>query len=504
LSWRAAAARRLAPALAAWALAGAPAGAAAQAQAPPSPVERCAGPQPSPRYLCSNDFAIDLYQGPVLAPTRVIGLAGAYAALGDGADGLGQNAAASVVRPAYSTNWFDYDITLGATLTGAFGRTDFDNSGQRKLDASTFFYVLGGLLQFGRFGVGVLSDFQRYGLTDGSRVTVGRLHATAGYSLLDNQLQVAAGLRGVTTVVSRPNPGGGFLPANVLTMVGVAPQVGALLQPDYLPWRLGATYRAPVNASTDAGDVDADGVRRAATLAVPGEVHWPWEVELGAALSAGPRPLNPRWIDPAEQERRLREPLEAVRAERRRAFERELEAVAPGGPRHARRLAWWREEERLRGEEERRYRVDVGQLAQERRARYLNWPRPRILVVADLLITGITSGGISLRSFLEQRDVPSGRRVTTQPRLGLEGEPVVGLLITRVGTYLEPTRYQVHPGTSGLVAGARQHFTAGVEVKLFPWNVFGTFPEGSTWRVTGVVDIAPRYENIGLSVGLWH
>jgi hypothetical protein len=441
----------------------------------------------------------------VLAPTRVIGLAGAYAALADGADGLGQNAAASVVRPAYSTSWFDYDITLGASLTGAFGRTDFDNSGQRKLGASTFFYVLGGLVQFGRFGVGLLGDFQRFALADGSaRVTVGRLHATAGYSLLDNQLQVAAGLRGVTTVISLPGTGAGLIPSNVLTMVGIAPQVGALLQPEYSPWRLGATYRAPVRASTDAGDVDPDGVRRAAGLAVPGQIHWPWEVELGVALSAGPRPLNPRWIDPALQEQRLREAIDAARAQRQREVEAELAQVPAGAPRHERRLARGRQEALRREVEELRYRADVEQLAQERKARYLNWPRPRILVVADLLITGETEGGIGLRSFLDQRDVPNGRRVTTQPRLGIEGEPVVGFLITRVGTYLEPTRYEVPPDSTGLVAGARQHFTAGAEVRLFPWNVFGTFPEGSTWRVTAVADIAPRYENIGLSIGLWH
>ncbi len=475
----------------------------AAAGAQQTPAERCAAGGATPAWLCRNDFAIDLYQGPVLAPTRVIGLAGAYAALADGADGLGQNAAASVVRPPYSTSWFDYDITLGASLTGAFGRTDFDNSGQRKLAASTFFYALGGLLQFGRFGVGVLGDFQRYELTGGARVTVGRLHATAGYSLLGNQLQVAGGLRGVSTVVSLPGDGG-FLPSNVLTMVGAAPQVGALFQPDYLPWRLGATYRAPVSASTDAGDADADGVRRAAGLAVPRRVYWPWEVELGVALSAGPRPLNPRWIDPAEQEGRLREAIDLARAQRARALEGELGQLPAGAARHERRLERAGEEARQRLAEERRYRADVEQLAQERKARYLNWPRPRILVVADLLITGATEGGIGLRSFLDQRDVPSGRRVTTQPRLGLEGEPVVGLLITRVGTYLEPTRYEVPPGSTGLVAGARQHFTAGAEVRLFPWNVFGTFPEGSTWRVTGVVDIAPRYENIGLSVGLWH
>lgn len=482
----------------------APALAPRAALAQDTPAQRCAGPQVSPPFLCRNNFAIDLHQGPVLAPTRVVGLAGAYAALADGVDGLGQNAAASVVRPAYSTSWFDYDITLGASLTGAFGRTDFDNSGQRKLAASTFFYVLGGLLQFGRFGVGVLGDFQRYELSDSARVTVGRLHATAGYSLLDNQLQIAGGLRGVTTLVTLPNPNGGFLPTNVLTIAGFAPQVGALFSPNYLPWRLGATFRAPVSAQTGGGVVDVDGVRRAASLAVPSEVHWPWELEFGAALSAGPRPLNPRWIDPSEQERTLREALEARRAERARGLERELGAVPEGPARYELRLTRLREEAALRQGEEQRFKSDVDELAKERKARYLNWPRPRILVVAELLVTGSTDQGVSLRSFLEQRDVPAGRRVTTQPRLGLEGEPVVGLLITRVGTYLEPTRHELPPDASGLVAGARQHFTAGVEVKLFPWDVFGTFPAGSIWRITGVADIAPRYENIGLSVGLWH
>jgi hypothetical protein len=116
-------------------------------------------------------------------------------------------------------------------------------------------------------------------------------------------------------------------------------------------------------------------------------------------------------------------------------------------------------------------------------------------------VTGATNGGVGLYSFLRREDVASGNNISLQPRLGMEGEPVPGYLITRVGTYLEPARRVVEKQT-GIVAGARQHFTFGLDVRLFHWDHFGLFEQ--TWRLTLGGDLAPRYQNIGLSIGAWH
>ena len=468
--------------------------------------------------ICRNDYAIDLYQGPVLAPLMVTGLGGAYAAIADGVEGLGQNAAASAVRPAYSYGWFDYDVALSASFPGAFGRTDFDNRGEAGLNSVTFFYTLGAILQFGPLGVGISGDFQRFALPSdtatgvpGTVVQIGRLHASAAYSFLGDQVVVGGGLRGVRATVDTLPPDGDvnalviLKSETVLSMLGVSPELGVLIRPDYTPWRLGATYRRPVDASGEPGPTatrDLDGVFRAGGLALPSRVHWPWELEIGVALSAGPRPLNPKWINPHEQEAALRDEIEAARRTRRAAQDLELERIVDLAARREREKDLALEEKYIRAEEDRRIDRMSGQLLAERRARFKNWPRARIQIVAEALITGPTDGGVSLQSFLRREDVPSGARTTVQPRLGLEGEPVPGTFVARVGTYVEPSRYTIPP-QPGVLAGARQHFTFGGDVRLFQWDVFALIIP-TEWRLTVAADLAPRYQNLGLGIGTWH
>ena len=468
--------------------------------------------------LCRNDFVIDLYQGPVLAPLAVTGLGGAYAAIADGVEGLGQNAAASAVRPAWSYGWFDYDLALSASFPGAFGKTDFDNRGQAGLNSVTFFYTLGAILQFGHFGVGVSGDFQRFALpaepatgVPGTVVQIGRLHASIAYSFLGDQLVVGGGLRGVRATADTLPPDASpdalviLKSENVLSLLGVSPEMGLLIRPDYAPFRVGATYRRPVDAAGQPGPTasrDLDGVYRAGGLPLPTRVHWPWELELGVALSAGPRPLNPKWIDPHEQEGVLREEIELARRTRRNAQEADVASIEDPARRRDRERDLALEEKYIRAEEERRLDRLAGQLLAERRARFKNWPRDRILVVAEVLVTGSTDKGISPQSFLRREDVPSGLSTSVQPRLGLEGEPVPGTLVARVGTYVEPSRYQIAP-QPGVLAGARQHFTFGGDVRLFSWDVFGLVVP-TEWRLTVAADLAPRYQNLGLGIGTWH
>jgi len=469
----------------------------------------CVSPAGAVSRLCRNNYVLDLYQGPLLAPTRVMGLGGAYVALAEGVDGIGQNAAASVVRPAYSTGWFDNDVTLGVTLTGAFGRTDFDNSGTDQRNTSTFFYTLGGLLQFGNFGVGVLADFQRYSVdprtpSDArSATTIGRLHATAGYNFWDGQLSVAGGVRGLSMAVNSQSITQ-ETSQNALTLVGVAPQIGAVLRPNFASWRVGVGYRPAVEAEGIAATAKSDGygVRRAADLAVPTAARAPWELEIGVALSAGPRPLNPRWIPPREHEAGLEQQIQAARTARERAYQLELARLENPTDRSRLRAQQERDERDARADEKVWRAHQQKLLEAERSARYENWPRDRILFVGEVLMTGATEGGIGLRSFLVQEDVPGGRRVSLQPRLGLEGEPILGVLVTRVGTYLEPTRYDSKSSAS-IVGASRQHFTVGLDVRVFEWSAFGLFRPHKQWRVSFVGDLAPRYQNFGLSVGTW-
>ncbi|MBI5533213.1 MAG: hypothetical protein HY898_10880 [Deltaproteobacteria bacterium] len=465
---------------------------AAQAQDPPSGAP-----------INTNRYNVELFQGPTLAPLRITGLGGAYGPYAEGSDGIPANAAAPAVREPFSVGHFDWDLNFSVSFPGAFRNTDFNNDGRVGFAYNDYvFYTLGGMIQVGRFAIGVLGDFQRYNLSPNaqptdprSTLTLGRIHALAGLSFFNNQLNLGAGARGVwLNIDSTTNSSS----QNVLRMLGAAPEAGVLIKPDYLPWRIGATFRFPVNTPYQQGGsttYDAQGVQRAAGLAVPQNVYLPWELQAGFAIQVGPRPLNPKWIDPGEQEDQGAEAVRSARAARRIVQQAELAVISDPAQRERRAAEFEREEAYLQQEEDIRLRKMADQMAAERRARYWNWPREYILVVAEALVTGATPNAVGLESFLSQTVERSGQNTTVTPRLGLEGEPVVGSIKTRIGTYLEPGRYT---GSS-----SRQHFTFGFDIRVFEFKGYGILAP-ATYRISGMADLAPRYENFGVSFGAWH
>src|SRR5262249_4962295 len=161
-------------------------------------------------------------------------------------------------------------------------------------------------------GTAVTAEFLQYALspaqpgTPGLNLTLGRYHALAAYGLAGNQFVVGSGLRGVTAQVNQQ--GGGSPTQTLLTMTGIAPEIGMVIKPDNLPYRIGATVRAPVSARSfghGAIQQDGNGVEHLGTFIPPSRVVLPWEIETGIAFQLGPRPLNPSWINPHEAERSL-------------------------------------------------------------------------------------------------------------------------------------------------------------------------------------------------------
>jgi hypothetical protein len=459
--------------------------------------------------------SIDLFQGPVLAPARATGLGGAFAAYAEGVDAIASNAAAVAVREPYSYTWFDYDLTAGISFPAAFRDTDFDNDGATGFTYKNFlFYTLGAKAELGPWGAGFLGDFQTYDLLPAKNSTdpqltetLGKLHAVLGRSFFQGQFSIGAGVRAVSLSIDSKQSGstasqlGLGSQTNQLSMSGAGPEIGVLIRPDYEPWRLGATFRSAVE-----GRASQSGESAGQTMFVrPASIFLPWELELGAAIQVGPRPLNPRWLDPHEQERRERMQIEHDRAARKAAQEAELRGIADPARMYDRASELAYEENFARREEDRRLDTVRENLLLERRARYANWPRERITVLLEILVSGRSPDAVGLESFFSHQAsliglVPgtdfkrSGQKITYSPRLGLEGEPVPDRIQTRIGTYIEPSRY------GGL---ARQHFTFGFDVKLFPWSMFG-LAKDQVWRVGGVTDLAPRYQSFGISIGAWH
>lgn len=456
----------------------------------------------SPPPLTNNNYSLEYFQGPVLAPSRVTALGGAYVASAEGVEGAAVNSASPAVRDTFSTAWLDYDLALSASLLANLSNSELENAGlaerQQQNKTDGFFELsLGANVQLGTFGVTATADLEQFTLSSASSpqqlgVQVGRWKALGAVALLDGQLIVGGGIRAITLLVS-PESGGAL--GSILTVSGIGAEAGALLMPHDQPWRIGATVRGPV-IQNPFGDSGPGAVQKIDSFVLPERVEVPWEVEAGVAYQLGPRPLNPRWIDPHDEEAPIRARIEADRAERARRRADALERVAPN-EREALRAREEREEKAARALEDQYLDAESRRLRAERKARYANWPREKILILASVLVTGPSGSAntVSLEGFLLQTNEQVGQSATLTPRVGIEAEPINNLLRARVGSYLEPSRY-----ADGI---ARQHFTFGGDVKLFPTDLWGIIVP--TVLSLGVyADLAPRYTNGGIALGVWH
>jgi hypothetical protein len=421
----------------------------AAAQTPPRPT---------------NDYSIDLFRGPVLAPNRIVGIAGAYAGVGEGIPGLQVNAAAPAVRPIYAIDDFDWDLAASLSVPLPIAENnDFDNSGERDTQDALFIYATGGaLVQKGPFGAGGMVELERYAISSGGETAhalIARYHGLVGFALDGGQVVVGAGVRGLTVGIDAPE-------AN-LTLAGVGPQLGLLVRPEEIPFRAGATLRAPVDAGAlGEGVVEgSDGIRRLGGLVLPDAVVLPWELEIGAALQLGPRPLQKRFVDPGSEITRVR-----------------AEAFGAGGD---------------------EYEMDQAEaeLRHDRIVAARNLPREHLLITGALLMTGPVDRGVGIESFLASRTpgteiVPgsSGSKNNFSARVGVQTEPLPNWLQTRFGTYYEPNRFE---GTG------RQHFTFGADLRFVSTTLWGLVPDGVTYSILTAVDLAPRYESASLGIGVW-
>jgi hypothetical protein len=479
-------------------------------------VLTCAAPAAADNPLQGRHYSVDVFQGPILASSDVIGIGGAYAAMAEGIGGMVVNAAAPAVREPYNVGYFSWDLSPGISIPlNLFGskRDDFDNTGAAGHAYTDFLSLqLGGLLQYGPFGLGLSAEVQRFTIGStasegvGSVVTLGTYHALFAYSLLGGQLALGGGAR-MTSLSLAPQDS-----ETPLTMLGAAPEFGIVIRPDWQSFRLGAGIRLPVNGGRFIGNVTPSATPGAPPtsggLSLPDNVILPWEIEIGGAIQVGPRPLNPAWIDPHAQEDSLRRSFEIRREERRARQTRELAALGDPLERSGRR-AEIEKEEATRAEQEQRDEERIRRnLEIDRKARWENWPREHVLVALELLMTGAVPNGVGLQCFLGQNqgDVAacgtgksavgtSGANVNFSPRAGVETEPLPGRVHTRVGTYYEPSRLG-HPV-------GRQHFTFGGDVRVFKTTWFGLVPP-VTYKVQAVGDFSARYQSLSLGVGVWH
>ncbi len=463
-----------------------------------------------------HDYTIDLAQTPVIAGTRVSGLAGAYVAVGEGVDGIAQNPGAVSLRTPWSTDHLDYDLGLGVTLASTLARSDVFNSGHRTRVRKNgledlAFLTLAGNLQLGHWGFGLSSDFQQYSLdrSPNSDPALQRdrlvarfaiTDATLGYGFLDGQLLVGIGTRWAALNVLNANAPPG-VQEDLFEAIGVGLETGVLLRPNGSQFRFGITVRSSVHANASPtssvrivyeGDPDNE-------LYLPDSVELPWELNVGFAYQIGKRPFNPRWIDPSVELEPTRRYLDWRRRERERKRARtRVEANRAGKAQDEALRAVDAELSTQAALDDEYWKQAQRELGRRLKARYARMGRFHVLLTTSVRVIGALEGAVGVESFLERTVQRSGTRVSVSPRLGLETEAIPNWLRLRVGTYIEPTRFPDNPSDS------RTHWTAGFDQRLFPWEVFGLWAEGSIWKVSGSVDVSREYLSWGVAIGMWH
>jgi hypothetical protein len=431
-----------------------------------------------------RDFNIDLVNGPIVGPNRVVGLSGAYTALGYGIENAIITPAAYATRTLWETRWFSWDATADLS-PGPLRRIDFINDGQGDTKSSDFlFFTAGAGAIMGEVGVGAIVRSQHYRIGDNTDVNLLLINYGLCYAFLQGQLLV--GVAGRTAVLTLAKDGIGTL--GEFSQSG--PEAGAILGPEDSPYRIGVTARSPLHAGNDQDTTSDLG------FTPPRGVVLPAEIQVGFAYQFGRRPLNRRWINPHARERGLRNEMLLRRLQRQREQAKREQPWTtssdwlrePQDPefRRAEGLRMADEDQELLraiATAERRHDMAVAALS-----------RRYILVSADLVFTGATDQGVGLEAFLNQERILSGQRPSLAFRIGAEGEPIPNQLRVRLGSYLEPARFSgVHP---------RLHATVGGDVKLFSFDMFGLLNPFEL-RLTASLDIAESYRSVGISVGLW-
>ncbi len=462
--------------------------------------------------IATSEYAIDLYQGPVFAGTRVTGLGGAYVAIAEDIDGSLQNPATPAVRPFYSIDYFDFYPAIGLTFPATVSGVDFFNSGAKTElynSPDTSLFVTPALnLQWGSFGVGLTAEVQNYSFrqTDTAQASnelgavIAVVHTQFANAWADGQLMLGVGLRNVSMsldTVRRTSADDDSEDSGAFAITGTGPEVGLLWRPNGQPYRIGIAYRSDIetivsfsenllpNADGDVILSDVDG------LYLPKRLSVPWDLNLGLAVQLGTRPFNPRWrsIDDLSEKQWLEHRLAELHRRQRR--DARLRGAKSDVERERINAEYEQESEAA---EEKLERVQQT-VARAMRETWRQRSRFYLLMSASVLVSGRAHNAVGIESFLSQEVNRSGERVVFSPRLGVETEIWPDLLKLRAGSYLEPTRFET--------SRERLHGTGGVDLRVGSWDVFGIWPEDYAWRFGAVVDVAPRYFSWGVSVGGW-
>lgn len=373
-----------------------------------------AGPLgPNGSDITTSDYTIDLFQGPVFAGTRVTGLGGAYVAIAEDVDGDLQNPASPANRPYFSVSFFDWWLGFGFTFPGTLKSMDFFNSGaetQINNSADSLVFITPSMnLQWGEWGMGLTSEISNYSIdqaADTGAATINSFftvnHLQLARSFFQGQLVTGAGLRLLAMNLTERETS-----QDLFSSTGTGLEAGLLFRPTGFPFRLGAAARSRIRTKAsysknllpnEQGDVlvkDSAGN----DIYVPDQVSLPWDINVGAAIQLGKRPLNLGWSQDNREEHRAELQYQALRLDL--LDEREARLAEALG-----------EEEQREIEREFRLQLRAAKQARNRARAAVYWKqqqdlanmsRPYLLVSASLVVTGQSDNAVGIESFLAQQ-----------------------------------------------------------------------------------------------------
>jgi hypothetical protein len=454
----------------------------------------------------TSDYSLDLFQGPVFAGSRVTSLAGAYVAIAEDVDGDLQNPAAPAVRPFFSYTHFDYWLGFGLTFPADLAHMDFFNSGTKtnvpNPPNSFVFFTPAINLQWGELGVGLNLSVQQYALSDpeegerrGITATIPTIHLQFAHGFDHNQLVLGGGIRFVSMNVNGPDP-----KDHLFSSSGPGFEWGAVWKPEWLPLRLGIAYRTPIVTQATYSDQllpDRNGdlvIQKSdgTELYLPKSVSSPWDLNFGFAVQLFGRPINPRWRANDEDITRLKLEYEIGELDRNQVRQQARAAAKTSAERRAIERKFERDQAVATRELE--YQLLMQKRLMEQQLTAMN--RRYVQVAASMVVSGAVLNAVGVESLVSQSVNRSGQTPVVSPRIGVEASILPRFLKVRVGSYLEPTRFE-----GGM---ARGHVTAGLDIKLAVWNVFGLWPDNYMWRLGLGGDGARDYYTWGLTIAGWY
>lgn len=476
----------------------------------PHPARGQLGPDGSP--INTSNYTVDLTRGVVIGTSRITGLAGAGTSIAEGVEGGLVNPAAVAWRGPQWPDWYDYWLALGFIYPLESG--DFYNSGQafgesETFDDQDFFFLIPGVYwQMWNFGIGLAIDAQFVTLNNVENPSSGELeklrlrfttfHLQVGYGFLDGQLIIGAGLRILRQRAFFSNNliAGG----NSFDTLGLGGEVGVIAQPHHKRWRLGASlYPRMSTGRRTRGSPGPPPPGEPVTFYLPDATTLPTSGSVGFSYQFGPRPTNPPWISVEAFAADDLAPLERRKRRLERAEAQEIAAIREAGGSDVRLHV-----RTVEGRYDEKYRAIKSEIKAIKkhaydvlRNRYRNeWPRRYHLLTMDLEVTGSLSNAVGVESFAYQIVQRSGEKITVSPRVGYETEFWPRRMKGRLGTYVEPSRFEV--------TAARVHVTFGLDINVLRWNVFGLWPDDYRWQISASFDVAAEYTAVSLGIGGWY